>query len=288
MITPNNIICADVIKGLNEIDDNSVSLCINSPPYNVNATNWEYASSGDNLPYLQYIDWLSQVYKTCYSKLRKGGRLAINIDAMKNRQDDVDQEYIRDIRTDLSNELKKIGYKFYGEHVWYKSIKEPINFYCPHCKEKIENNPGEWAGSKTAWGSWKSCSFPSVQRNHEYVLIFSKEEFKLEKDNNSQDTDITREEFMNWISSVWCMQPETRKIGNHPVPFPEELPRRLIKLYSYPNDIILDCFNGIGTTTFIANQLNRRYIGIDVDKKYCDFASKRITNSVDLSDIFGA
>ena len=255
----NEILNLDVLDGLKEIPDNLVSVICTSPPYNVDASKWNYNSSSDDLPYKEYVQWLASVFKECYRVLRKGGRLVINIDAMTNRQDDKGEEYIRDIRTDLANELKPIGFKFYGEHIWWKN--------------------GQWNGKKTAWGSYMSCSFPAVRRSYEYILVYSKEQFKLEKTEESLDSDLTAEEFQTWIDSTWVMQAETRNLGNHPVTFPEELVRRVVKMYSYPNDIILDPFNGAGTTTHVAKQTKRRYIGIDIDKGYCEYARCRMGNT---------
>ena len=263
----NKIICADVLDGLKLLPDNFVTLVITSPPYNLKI---DYASAADDQPYIQYIDWLSKVFLECHRVLRKGGRCIINIDAMTNRQEDKEEEYIRDIRTDLSNHLKEMGFKFFGEHVWYKSSKDP------------SFNGGQFNGKKTAWGSYMSPSTPAVRRNHEYILVYSKEQFKLEKTTESGDPDITGEEFQNYIASTWSIQAETRKLGGHPVPFPIELPSRLIKLYSYPNDIILDPFNGVGTTCVAAKLLARRYIGIDMEESYCQYARDRILDSGSL------
>ena len=191
---------------------------------------------------------------------------------MTNRQDDKGNEYIRDIRTDLANTVKPIGFKTFGEHIWYKSSKDP------------SFNGGQFNGKKTAWGSYMSPSTPAVRRNHEYVLVYSKEQFKLEKTSESGDPDITGPEFQIFIASTWSIQPETRNLGNHPVPFPEELCKRLINLYSYPNDIVLDPFNGTGTTTYVAQQSKRRYIGIDMEPEYVAFAQERIATK---ADIFG-
>jgi len=187
---------------------------------------------------------------------------------MTNRQDDKGEEYIRDIRTDLANVLKPMGWKFFGEHMWYKSSLDP------------EHNGGQFNGKKTAWGSYKSCSLPAVRRNHEYILVYSKDQFKLEKDEQSKDSDITAVEFQTFIASTWSMNAETRNFANHPCRFPENLPYRCIKLYSYPNDIVLDMFNGTGTTTAVAVKTNRRYIGIDLDKNYCDCAEDRIAQEI--------
>lgn len=260
----NTIINSDVITGLRQIPDGTVTLIITSPPYNVDIP---YGTAGDNMPYSVYVKWLADVFKECYRVLRKGGRLVINIDAMTNRQDDKDVQYIRDIRTDLANELRPVGFMFFGEHVWYKSAKDP------------SFNGGQFNGKKTAWGSYMMPSLPAVRRNHEYILVYSKEQFKLEKDSQSGEPDITAKEFQTFIASVWSMNAETRNLGNHPVPFPEELPYRAIKLYSYPNDVVLDIFNGTGTTSAVAVKCGRRYIGIDMDKNYCEYAEDRIAKA---------
>lgn len=263
----NKIICDDVVSGLRQVQSNTTSVILTSPPYNVNI---DYNTADDEQPYADYVKWLNSVFIECYRVLRTGGRLVINIDAMTNRQDDKGETYIRDIRTDLTLSLRSMGFKFFGEHIWYKSNKDP------------SFNGGQFNGKKTAWGSYMMPSLPAVRRNHEYILVFSKEQFKLEKDENSLDSDITDKEFQTFIASTWSMQPETRNMGNHPVPFPEELANRVIKLYSYPNDLIIDPFNGTGTTTYVASMLKRRYIGIDMDKGYCDYAKRRIKSEVEF------
>jgi len=132
-----------------------------------------------------------------------------------------------------------------------------------------------WCGN-----SYKSPSNPIIRRNHEYILVWSKGNWKLEGDKDL--IDITAEEFQQWTLSTWFVQPETRNMGGHPVPFPVKLVRRVLKLFSYKNDVILDPFNGSGTTTYVANMLNRKYIGIDNSLEYCDFARNRIQASGDL------
>lgn len=268
----NTIINSDVIDGLKQIPDGSVTLVITSPPYNVAASKWSYDTAKDDQPYVEYLAWLGEVFKECKRTLRLGGRLIINIDAMTNRQDDKQDEYVRPIYADLVNLLKPMGFKFFGEHIWYKSSKDP------------SFNGGQANGRRTAWGSYRSPSTPVVRRNHEYVLVFSNEQFKLDQDKDSGEPDITAEEFTNWIMSTWSIQPETRNLGDHPVPFPIELPLRLIKLYSYPNDVICDPFMGTGSTALAAKRTGRRYIGIDMSEEYCKYAENRLTAEVNLFD----
>ena len=255
----NKIICGDCIEELKKISDNTVTLLITSPPYNTKSI--QYDNYDDNLSYKEYVEWLKFVFIECKRVLRKGGRFCINIDSIRNREEDKEMQYIRDIRTDLAIIMKEIGMLFFGEHIWWKS--------------------GQWS-KKTAWGSYKSPSYPVVQRSFEYILVYSKEQFRLKKDTLSLDTDITAKEFQTYIDGTWSIQPETKNNGGHPAPFPVELPLRCIKLYSYPNDVILDCFSGTGTTLLAAKLTNRRYIGIDNSEKYCEYAKGRLESSTDL------
>ena len=257
MIKPNEIICIDVLDGLSQIEDGIVSLTTSSPPYNVRLN---YNSYGDDMPYAQYIDWLANIFTEVFRVTRDGGRLVINIDAMTNRQGDKDQEYIRPIYPNLYEVMKKIGWKFRTDICWYKQNA---------------------AGKKTAWGSYCSASCPVIRRTHEYVLVWSKGTWKLESDEQS---DITPQEFHQYTLSTWFIQPETRPLCGHPAVYPEELVRRVIKLFSYPKDLVLDPFNGTGTTTAVAYGLGRRYIGIDIDKTYCHYAKFRTEAHRDLLD----
>ena len=128
-------------------------------------------------------------------------------------------------------------------------------------------------------GSWKSPSSPYLKYTWEFLEIFCKGDLK--KKGDSKNIDINDEEFKKWVVAKWSIAPE-RKMKNygHPAMFPEELVRRGLKLFSFENDLILDPFNGVGTTTKVANELNRNYLGIDNAKKYCNVAKKRITTNL--------
>lgn len=245
----NEIICADVIDGLWGIDNDSVHLTFTSPPYNVNLN---YKNSSDNLTYEDYLKWLENVFSIIYRKTVSGGRVAINIDAITNREDDKDQEYVRAIYPHLYNIMKEIGWKFRTEICWSKQNA---------------------VGRATAWGSYQSASNPCLRRNHEYILVWSKDDWKLESDTKS---DMTKQEFELYTLSTWHVQPQTRKMAGHPAGFPEELAKRVIKLLSFPGQTILDPFSGTGTTAKVAYMWNRNYIGIDNSKDYCNFARERI------------
>lgn len=245
----NKIICADVLDGLKKIDNDSVHLTFTSPPYNVKL---DYDNSSDDLAYAEYIQWLKKIFKQIYKKTVSGGRIAINIDAITNREDDKDQEYVRAIYPHLYNIMHDIGWKFRTEICWSKQNA---------------------VGRATAWGSYQSSSNPCLRRNHEYILVWSKDNWKLESDVKS---DMTKQEFELYTLSTWHVTPQTRKMAGHPAAFPEELAKRVIKLFSFPEQTILDPFSGTGTTAKVAYMWNRNYIGIDNSKDYCEFARNRI------------
>lgn len=263
----NKFIHADVLDGLKTIPDDCISLIFTSPPYNVGIL---YGNRNDREPYIQYIQWLKDIMKECYRVLRTGGRLIINIDSMVNHENDnapsknnnTHLEYYRPVYADLINNGREIGLNFFTEICWFKH---------------------QVVGRATAWGSYMSASTPIIRRNHEYLLIWSKGDWKLEGD--SEQSDMTDEEFQAWTMSFWHIQPETRAKGGHPAPFPEELARRCIKLFCYRGDIVLDPFMGSGTTAYVAKQLSRNFIGIDNDPHWVEFAQKRIEKA---SDIFGS
>lgn len=252
----NKIICGDVVETLKKLPNDSVSLVVTSPPYNCGIS---YGKHEDDMSYQDWLTWMQTIWKECFRVLRTGGRLAINVDAVTNRQEDKDKTYIRNIYADFSNQMEDVGFLFRTEICWYKQNA---------------------VGRQTAWGSYKSCSNPTMRRNHEYVLVWSKGSWKLEGD--SKLSDMTKEEFCQNTLSTWFITPEIRNMGGHPVPFPGELVKRLIKLYTYQNDVVLDVFNGSGTTTCMAKRLKRRYIGIDIDENYCKYAQERLESEIDL------
>jgi len=127
----------------------------------------------------------------------------------------------------------------------------------------------------TAWGSWKSPSNPYLKYTWEFIEIFAKG--TLKKEGDREKADITADEFKKWVVAKWSIAPERNmKNYNHPAMFPEELATRVIKLFSFENDIVLDPFNGAGTTSFVAKSFKRRYLGIDISKEYCKVAENRL------------
>lgn len=238
----NKIYCKSSEK-MNEIPDNSIHLIITSPPYNVGK---EY---DENLTFEQYKELLTNVFTECYKKLSTGGRICINIANVGRKP------YIP-LHSLIIEIMLNIGYIMRGEIIWNKAGS---------------------AGISCAWGSWKSASNPVLRDIHEYILVFCKDSFAKKKVENKKDT-IKKDDFLEWTKSVWNFQPVSAKRIGHPAPFPIELPHRLINLYSYEDDVILDPFCGSGTTCLAAIQNKRNYIGYDIIKDYVTLANNRIKN----------
>lgn len=246
----NNIYQKDCISGMNELGLETINLIVTSPPYNLYQTSVkkkiEYNTYDDSIDFKNYLMFMNSVLFNAYDVLTKDGRMVINIGDKQNGS--IPTHYY------LTKMALEIGFKPYTTIIWNKS---QVN-------------------SRTAWGSWMSPSCPSFPTPFEYILVFYKESKKLLR---KGETDLTREEFINWSLSLWSFPPETRmkKMG-HPAMFPEELPRRCIKLFSYKGDVVLDPFAGLGTTCKVAHDLGRRYIGFDLDPLYVEKANSRIKN----------
>ena len=237
----NQIFCKSSER-MSELPDNSVHLIITSPPYNVGK---EY---DEDLSLEEYREFLKRVFKECYRVLIDGGRICINIANIGRKP------YIP-LHAFVIQDMLEIGFIMRGEIIWDKGN----------------------SGVSTAWGSWKSASNPVLRDLHEYILVFQKGSFKRER-KNKEDT-ISKEEFLEFTKSIWTFKPESAKKVGHPAPFPIELPKRCIQLYSFKEDIVLDPFCGSGTTCVAAYQLNRNYIGYDINKDYCKIAEKRLNES---------
>ena len=326
----NSIFCADS-RRMADLSDESVQLVVTSPPYNVGIA---YANHSDDLPLEDYLRFLNEVWRECYRVLAPGGRLCINVA-------NTDRKPYLPLNALITAELLRAAHEeglnwlMRGEIIWDK---------------------GASAGVSTAWGSFASSSDPVLRDVHEYIMIFSKESFRLD---GGGRTGISGGEFVDWTRSIWRPeeigdQPtvisdqksegqkseeqrseeqrseeqrcgvsleelqrklagklkDARKRGkddawiaesmartawrhfsqpgdgiwsmttesgvNHPAPFPTELPRRLIKLYTKPGDLVLDPFMGAGATGVAAVQTGRHYVGYDISPEYCDMARQRI------------
>jgi len=223
-----------------EIPENSIHLMITSPPYNVTK---EY---DDNLSLAEYLEMLKNVWKETYRVLVPGGRACINIANLGRKP------YIP-LHSYIIEAMNEIGFLMRGEIIWNKAGS---------------------ASPSTAWGSWLSAANPVLRDIHEYILVFSKDSYTHNR--KGKENTITKEEFLEWTKSIWTFPAVSAKSIGHPAPFPEELPLRLIKLYSFKKDIVLDPFLGSGTTSLAALKNGRNYIGFDTNESYISLANKRV------------
>jgi site-specific DNA-methyltransferase (adenine-specific) len=180
--------------------------------------------------------------------MKDDGRFCLNIPLDKNKGGQ------QSVGADLTIIAKQIGFKYHSTIVW---------------------NEGN-ISRRTAWGSWMSATAPYVIAPVELIVILYKKRWR--KTSGSKISDITKEEFMNWTNGVWTFSGESKKKIGHPAPFPIELPRRCIKLFSFVDDTVLDPFLGSGTTLVATKMLNRKGIGIEIDPQYCALAKKRIND----------
>lgn len=239
------VLCHDS-RTMIHLPDNSVHLMVTSPPYNVGK---EY---DDDLSLDDYRKLLHDVFKETYRVLVPGGRACINVANLGRKP------YIP-VHKFIIDEMEKIGYLMRGEIIWDKSAS---------------------AGTSTAWGSWKSASNPTLRDVHEYILVFSKESFALTK--GEKNNSITRDQFLEYTKSIWSFPAESAKRVKHPAPFPVELPFRLIQLYTFEGDVVLDPFSGSGTTCVAALKSQRHFVGYDLNEEYVKIAQKRIASERDM------
>ena len=240
-VIPQNKLCkifSHSSEDMSELPDNSVHLMITSPPYNVGK---EY---DEDLALDEYLSMLKQVWKETYRVLVPGGRACINVA-------NIGRKPYLPLNGFITSDMIEIGYLMRGEIIW---------------------NKGASAGTSCAWGSWQAASNPVLRDVHEYVLVFCKEDFKRQKGKST----ISKEDFMKSTKSVWDIPAESAKKVGHPAPFPVELPTRLIELYSFESDVVLDPFMGSGTTAIAAEKNSRQWVGYDISQEYIDVAYYRL------------
>ena len=239
----NQIFCGDSEYILKKFPKNCIDLIFTSPPYNFGL---EYENHKDEIDWKKYFKKLFLIFDECIRILKYGGRIIMNVQPLFS-----DYIPIHHLISKFFIDRKLI---WKGEILWEKH-----NYNCKY----------------TAWGSWKSPSNPYLKYTWEFLEIFCKGTLKHK--GNKDNIDLTNEEFKKWVYAKWEIHPETKmKKWGHPAMFPEELAKRVIKLFSFVNDVVLDPFNGIGTTTKVAKELNRKYIGIDISKEYCLKANDRV------------
>ncbi len=238
----------DVLK---KIADDTASLVLFSPPYF--GADVSYDPPLPQMTYQQYLDQLCIVVAESLRISRSGGRMMIVVDTTHNPVPGGDDAL--PIAADLTTIARKCGWKYWMDFAWIKP---------------------EVSGSKTTFGSLASCSAPGFGRDHEWILLFFKDDKKLDGDRALSD--LTREEHQEWWHTTWDIRPETRRdiLAAHPVPFPEPLVERAIKMLTYRRDLVIDPYNGSGTTAAVAKRLERRFLGVDRSSNYCASARKRL------------
>jgi len=226
------------------LEPESIDLIITSPPYNVGI---DYGVHDDRSEYQQYLEFSRQWLTKAFELSARDGRLCMNIPLDKNKGGQ------QSVGADLTTIAKAVGWNYHSTIIW---------------------NEGN-ISRRTAWGSWMSASAPYVIAPVELIVVLYKNEWK-KKNPHQRQNDISRKEFMDWTNGVWTFNGESKKKIGHPAPFPRELPKRCMKLFSYVGDTVLDPFAGSGTT-LIESYVNKRVgIGFEIDTNYCQLAQKRL------------
>jgi site-specific DNA-methyltransferase (adenine-specific) len=234
----------------NCVRENSIDLIVTSPPYNVDV---RYDFYDDRIPYDIYLEFTEKWLEKAYKLLKDDGRLCLNIPLDKNKGGQ------QSVYADIITIAKKIGFKYHSTIVWN------------------EQN----ISRRTAWGSWLSATAPYVIAPVEMIAVLYKKRWK--KISGSRKSDITKKEFIEWTNGVWSFMGESKTRVGHPAPFPVELPRRCIKLFTFVGDTVLDPFLGSGSTLIACVLTNRKGIGIEIDKGYCKVAKERLIKKAQIN-----
>lgn len=228
-------------EDMSELADNSVHLMVTSPPYNVGK---DY---DENLTLEEYREFLRRVWQEVKRVLVPGGRACINIANLGRKP------YIP-LHTFIVDDMLDLGFLMRGEVIW---------------------NKGSSGSPSTAWGTWLSPKNPVLRDVHEYILIFSKGTFTRANPYKRRST-LKREEFLEFTKSVWNFPAESATRVGHPAPFPLELPYRLIQLYTFEGEVVLDPFMGSGQTAIAALKCGRYFVGYEINEDYVRLAERRI------------
>ena len=232
----------DSILKTEAVAENSIDLTVTSPPYGVDI---KYETYDDSVPYNRYLDFTREWLERCFRFAKDDGRLCLNVPLDKNKGGQ------QSVAADITCIAKEIGWKYHSTIIWN------------------EQNMSR----RTAWGSWLSASAPFVIAPVEVIIVLYKKKWKKTHKGKS---DVIKKDFIEWTNGVWNFNGESKNRVGHPAPFPIELPRRCIKLFSYVEDTVLDPFLGSGTTLLACLETGRTGIGVEINKNYCDIAVKRL------------
>lgn len=240
-----------------DVADGSVALVVTSPPYFAGKA-YEEALGQDGIPadYLEYLQMLRDVFAECVRKLEPGGRIAVNVANLGRKP-------YRSLSSDVIAIFEELGLLLRGEIIWQK---------------------GKGAGGSCAWGSFQKPGNPVLRDVTERVIVASKGRFDRAVDARTRASaglpstgTMTVDDFLEATLDVWELAPESARRVGHPAPFPVELPHRLIDLYTYADDLVLDPFMGAGSTAVAAVRSGRHFVGFDTDPAYVDAALARVT-----------
>ncbi|MEY2590325.1 MAG: modification methylase [Acidimicrobiaceae bacterium] len=253
-------VCGDA-RSMDAIDDGSVALVVTSPPYFA-GKQYEEELEREGVPssYLEYLDLLTEVFAECAKKLEPGGRIAVNVANLGRKP-------YRSLAADVIKILQDdLGLLLRGELIWQK---------------------GEGASGSCAWGSFRSAANPVLRDITERVIVASKGRFdrarsvkQREAESLPYESTLMTEPFMELTLDVWNIPPESARRVGHPAPFPVELPEKLIGLYTFKNDLVLDPFMGSGSALVAAAKLDRRYVGYDLDPEYVEISKRRVSEAL--------
>jgi len=232
-------------ESMAELPDHSVHLMVTSPPYNVGKVYDRDATLEE------YLEFLGRVWREVHRVLVPGGRACVNIANLGRKP------YLP-VHSFIIRGLLEVGFLMRGEVIWNKAAS---------------------SSPSTAWGSWRSPANPTLRDVHEYILIFSKGTF-TRKNPAKRRGSISRDDFLEFTKSVWTFPAVSARSVGHPAPFPVRLPHRLIQLYTYEGELVLDPFMGSGQTAIAALNGNRHYVGYEIDPEYIRLAKRRIRQFV--------
>jgi len=256
----NNFILGDRLHALQKIPDNSIAMVFTSPPYNLEK---EYLNHHDDMELNEYYTFLEDTWKECYRVLKDGGRMVVNVPFSITKFFKDGKHTIKKLiplNSIVMQQLERCGFTYRNEMVWDKDN----------------------VTSRTAWGSWKSPSSPYIVGPYEMILVFHKDNKVLE--GKKENIDITGDEFIKFSFGMWKIMPETGKHKNHPAPFPKELVYRLLKFYTYKDDVVVDPFSGTGTVAEVCLNVGRKFIYIDNTKEYLEYAQENIFKEKVIKD----
>ncbi len=251
-------------RDMSVVPSGSIALVVTSPPYFA-GKEYEESLGRNGVPrtYFEYLSLLHEVFEECKRVLEPGGRIAVNVANLGRRP-------YRSLAGDVTQILQDLGLLLRGEVVWWK---------------------GRAAGSSCAWGTFQRPANPVLRDVSERIVIASKGRFDRAVPANQRreiglpsTATISRDEFLEATTDLWEIPPESATRVGHPAPFPVALPRRLIELYTYEDDVVLDPFLGSGTTAVAAVRTGRHFIGFETQRAYVDLARERVVAEIDALD----